>query len=217
MTRIIHPQPLSFQREGLLMNSTSSAPDAAPITSQPPERGLRPAAFFGLDRTLIPGSSLMALAQGLYQRDFYRRYDILRFAYRRFIFRFRRSEATPHFESSTREALDFVAGHAQADMRALAEEIAGARIMPIVYRDMAMLIDQHRMDGTVTYVTTAAPVELAEIVADGLGMTGALGTRAEIDDLGRYTGRLTGSILQGEAKASAVAVHMKGFGSRAAR
>lgn len=194
------------------MNFTPGERDAAPAPSRPPEPVLRPAAFFGLDKTLIPGSSLMALAQGLYERDFYGRYDVVRFAYRRFLFRFRRSEATPHFESSTQEALEFVAGHTYADMRALAAEIGRARIVPAVYRDMAMLVDQHRSDGIATFVTTAAPVELAEVVADGLGMSGALGTCAEVDDHGRYTGRLAGPILHGEAKASAVEAHATATG-----
>lgn len=193
------------------MNITPSARDAAAIPARPPA-GIRGGAFFGLDNTLIPGSSLMLLAQGLHQRGFYGRYDILRFAYRRFLFRFRRSDATAHFESSTQAALEFVAGRARADMRALAEEIARTLIVPSVYREMAMLVDQHRSDGTVTFVTTAAPVELAEVVADGLGMTGALGTRAEVDETGRYTGRLRGPILHGDAKASAVEAHAAAIG-----
>jgi phosphoserine phosphatase len=49
-------------------------------------------------------------------------------------------------------------------------------------------------------------------VADGLGMTGALSTRAEVDEQGRYTGRLTGPILQGDAKASAVEAHANAEG-----
>jgi hypothetical protein len=48
---------------------------------------------------------------------------------------------------------------------------------------------------------------VAEVVAQGLGMSGALGTRAEVDGEGRYTGRLTGPILHGTAKAAAVEDH----------
>ena len=45
--------------------------------------------------------------------------------------------------------------------------------------------------------------ELAEIIADRLGLTGALGTVAETVD-GKYTGLLVGDVLHGEAKAHAV-------------
>jgi phosphoserine phosphatase len=50
---------------------------------------------------------------------------------------------------------------------------------------------------------TATPVELAGIIAKRLGLTGALGTVSEIVE-GRYTGRLVGELMHGEAKAEAV-------------
>jgi phosphoserine phosphatase len=46
-------------------------------------------------------------------------------------------------------------------------------------------------------------VELASIIAHRLGLTGALGTVAEVVD-GHYTGRLVGELMHGEAKAEAV-------------
>jgi phosphoserine phosphatase len=53
------------------------------------------------------------------------------------------------------------------------------------------------------WLVTATPVELASIIAHRLGLTGALGTVAEVKD-GRYTGRLVGEMMHGEAKAEAV-------------
>src|SRR4051812_49794619 len=49
----------------------------------------------------------------------------------------------------------------------------------------------------------ATPVELARIIAHRLGLTGALGTVAEVVD-GRFTGRLVGEMMHGESKAQAV-------------
>ena len=51
---------------------------------------------------------------------------------------------------------------------------------------------------------TAAPIEIAGIIARRLGLTGALATVAEHVD-GVYTGRLVGGMLHGPAKAEAVA------------
>ena len=45
------------------------------------------AAFFDLDKTLIPGSSLFLLARGMYARDYYRVRDLLRFGWRQLAFR----------------------------------------------------------------------------------------------------------------------------------
>jgi len=182
------------------------APDVAPPENPPPGRPHR-AAFFGLDKTLIPGSSLFLLAQGLHQRDFYGTTDLLRFAWAHFVFKVGSCDTPPQRESSTDAALGFVQGRDRSEIQALAREISGERIVPRVFPDMAELIGRHRESGTLTFVATAGPAELAEIVAEGLGMTGGLGTHAEIDEAERYSGRLAGSVLHGEAKAGAVESH----------
>jgi phosphoserine phosphatase len=53
------------------------------------------------------------------------------------------------------------------------------------------------------WLVTAAPVEVAGIIAARLGLTGALGTTAEHVN-GVYTGRLRGELLHGPAKAEAM-------------
>jgi HAD superfamily hydrolase (TIGR01490 family) len=186
------------------MSSSLGAPEpAAPPPNPNPERR---AAFFGLD-TLIPGSSLYLLAQGLQSRHFYGRADLVGFAWQRLVFR----AGTPA-EGPQDAALSFVAGKHRPELRALAREIADERIVPLVYPDLAEIIEAHRAEGALTFVTTAAPAELAEIVAEGLGMTGGLGTTAEVDAEERYSGRLAGTVLQGEAKAGAVVLHAAAAG-----
>jgi HAD superfamily hydrolase (TIGR01490 family) len=65
------------------------------------------------------------------------------------------------------------------------------------------LAQQHLDAGQRVWLVTATPVELAGIIAHRLGLTGALGTVSEVVD-GRYTGRLVGELMHGEAKAEAV-------------
>jgi HAD superfamily hydrolase (TIGR01490 family) len=181
------------------MSTSIAAPEPAPPPPRPnPERR---AAFFGLD-TLIPGSSLYLLAQGLQRRQFYSRADLLAFAWQRLVFRAGRPPEGPQGA-----ALSFVAGKHRPELRALAREIADERIVPLVYPDLAQIIEAHRAAGALTFVATAAPAELAEIVAENLGMTGGLGSTAEVDGDERYSGRLAGTLLQGVAKASAVELH----------
>jgi HAD superfamily hydrolase (TIGR01490 family) len=180
-------------------------PLGAPEPEAPPPEPTARAAFFGLD-TLIPGSSLYLLAQGLQRRHFYGRADLLGFAWQRLVFRAGPSGAT-QARTPQDAVLSFVAGKHRPELRALAREIADEAIVPQVYPDLAALIDAHRAAGALTFVATAAPAELAEIVAQGLGMTGGLGTTAEVDDDERYSGRLSGTILQGAAKAGAVRAH----------
>ena len=189
------------------MDITLGAPEPA-APPPPPEPNSR-AAFFGLD-TLIPGSSLYLLAQGLRRRNFYGRGDLLAFRLKRL---FTRGAPGPSkARASSDAALSFVVGRERPALQALAAEIADERILPQVYPDLARLIENHRAHGMLTFVATAAPAELAEIVANGLGMTGGLGTTAEVDDADRYSGRLLGAVLQGPAKAGAVEAHAAAVG-----
>lgn len=190
------------------MTTSLGAPDPAapPDTETSPVR----AAFFGLD-TLIPGSSLYLLAQGLQRRHFYGRSDLMGFRLKRLALD-RSGHNMARVRTSSDAALSFVAGRHRPELRALAREIADERILPLVYPDLAELIEEHRRDGVLTFVATAAPAELAEIVAQGLGMTGGLGTTAEVDEGERYSGRLLGSVLQGPAKAGAVEAHAAATG-----
>jgi HAD superfamily hydrolase (TIGR01490 family) len=159
------------------------------------------AAFFDLDKTLVPGSSLFLLARGLYQRDFYRARDIAKVAWAQFKFQALGMESPAGIEKSRSAALEFVRGRYADELRSLGREIAEEQILPRVYSDIANVIAQHRETGDETWLLTAAPQELAEMVAAGLGMTGARGTIAEIDPEGRYTGELVGEIAHGPAKA----------------
>jgi HAD superfamily hydrolase (TIGR01490 family) len=161
------------------------------------------ASFFDLDKTLIPGSSLFLLARGMYARDYYRVRDLLRFGWRQLAFRMS-GESVKGLESTRTSTLDFVAGRPVSELQEMGREIAEERILPRVYEGITHVIDHHRNAGDLTYLCTASPIELADLIADSLGMTGALGTRAEVEN-GRYTGRLSpDGVLHGEAKAAAV-------------
>jgi HAD superfamily hydrolase (TIGR01490 family) len=65
------------------------------------------------------------------------------------------------------------------------------------------LAQMHLDAGQQVWLVTATPLELAQIIAKRLGLTGALGTVAESKD-GVFTGRLVGDILHGIGKAHAV-------------
>jgi len=164
----------------------------------------RRAAFFDLDRTLIPGSSLFLLARGAYERDMFRVRDILRFAWGQAMFRLK-GEDPRGMEKTRASTLGFVAGRSQAELLAMGREIIDEHIIPRVYADIVRVIEAHQQRGDLTFLVTAAPIELASAVAEELGMTGAIATVSELDDAGYYTGRLVGDLMHGPAKAKAVA------------
>lgn len=65
------------------------------------------------------------------------------------------------------------------------------------------LARSHLDAGHRVWLVTAAPIELGRVIAQRLGLTGAIGTVAEVRD-GTYTGRLVGDLMHGPAKAEAV-------------
>jgi HAD superfamily hydrolase (TIGR01490 family) len=162
------------------------------------------AAFFDLDRTLIPGSSLFLLARGLYERDMFRVRDMLRFGWGQMMFRLR-GEQQRGMTKSRDSTLEFVKGRSQQELMSWGREIAEDSILPRVYSDIVQVIDGHKERGDLTFLVTAAPIELADTLARHLKMTGAIATISEVDDFGRYTGRLVGGVMHGPEKAKAVA------------
>lgn len=166
---------------------------------------LKGAAFFDVDKTLIPGSSLFLLARGMYERDFLRVRDIVAFGWSQLLYVLGGKERRKGVTQSREETLSFVTGRYREELQAWGREIVDERILPRVYEDIARVIQSHHDAGDETYLVTAAPIELASYLAEALGMTGALGTEAEVDEEGRYTGGLVGEVLHGQAKAKAVA------------
>lgn len=164
----------------------------------------RRAAFFDLDKTLIPGSSLFLLARGAYKQDLFRVRDLLRFAWGQAMFQLR-GESQHGMDMSRESTLDFVTGRKQSELMEMGREIVEQRIIPEVYPDIARVIKGHRERGDLTFLVTAAPIELAGKVAESLEMTGAIGTVSEVDANGFYTGRLVGDVIHGPAKVKAVA------------
>jgi HAD superfamily hydrolase (TIGR01490 family) len=163
----------------------------------------RAAAFFDVDNTVMQGASLFHLARGLYQRKFFTGRDLGRFAWQQARFRIMGSEDMAHVHEARETALSFVAGHTVNEMAAIGEEVFDEVMADKIWPGTRALAQMHLDAGQRVWLVTATPVEVAEVIARRLGLTGALGTVAEAVD-GVYSGRLVGEILHGEAKAEAV-------------
>lgn len=168
--------------------------------ARPPRQNA--AAFFDLDNTLIRGASLFHLARGLAAHRFLSSREIARLACGQLTFRLR-GERTGQLASTRERALSFVEGHSVSEMRELCRHIYDDYLAEKIWPGSRALADLHRRSGEPVWLVTAAPRELAEVIADRLGLDGALGTRPE-EIAGRYTGRLVGEILHGPAKGDAV-------------
>ncbi|GGM04079.1 HAD family hydrolase [Nakamurella endophytica] len=167
-----------------------------------PDADLTAAAFFDVDNTLMAGASTFHYARGLAARKYFTTSDLVRFAVRQVRFRLGGEDAAD-MTSAREEALSFVAGRSVAEIVRLGEEIYDELMADRIYPGARELAQRHLDAGQRVWLVTATPVELAQIIARRLGMTGALGTVAGTED-GVYTGRLVGELLHGKAKAAAV-------------
>lgn len=164
----------------------------------------RAAAFFDLDNTVIQGASLFHLAKGLYKRNFFPTRVILRGIWLQAYFRLAGRENPEHIEQARSTMLSFIKGHTVAELEEIGEEIYEESIAMRIWPGTRSIAQMHLDVGQQVWLVTAAPVEVAGIIAARLGLTGALGTTAEHDGDGIYTGRLRGELLHGQAKAEAV-------------
>lgn len=161
------------------------------------------AAFFDLDNTVVQGASLFHLAKGLYKRDFFPTRLIVKGLWLQGYFQLAGREKPEHIAEARAATLAFIKGHTVSDLQQAGEEIYEESIASRIWPGTRALAQSHLDVGHQVWLVTAAPIEVASIIAARLGLTGALGTVAETMD-GVYTGRLVGDLLHGTAKAEAV-------------
>ncbi|GAB2730686.1 HAD family hydrolase [Nocardia thraciensis] len=168
-----------------------------------PPRDLTAAAFFDVDNTMVQGASIVHFARGLAARKYFKSSDLVDIAWKQVKFRVTGKESKGDMASGKEKALSFIAGRSTAELAELGEEIYDEIIADKIWPGTRALAQMHLDAGQQVWLVTATPVELAQVIAKRLGLTGALGTVAESVD-GVFTGRLVGDILHGLGKAHAV-------------
>ncbi len=204
------PEPPADSRQAPAAPDDSPEPLPDPLVESPPaifedevSAAGRAAAFFDLDNTLVQGASLFHLAKGLYRRDFFPARVIVKGLWLQAYFRVIGNERPGHIANAQAASLSFIAGHRAAEIEDATAEIYDESIAEHIWPGTRAIAQRHLDVGHQVWLVTAAPVEVAGVIAGRLGMTGALGSVAERED-GVYTGRLTGVLLHGPAKAEAV-------------
>jgi HAD superfamily hydrolase (TIGR01490 family) len=158
-------------------------------------------AFFDVDNTLMRGASIYHIGRGAYRRGYLKLRDILRFSWQqaRFI---AVGENRRHLDVIRERALGLAKGHSAAELRELAETIFDDAIERRLWPETVGLAREHLGKGHEVWLITATPVDIARVIAERLGFTGAIGTVLETAD-GCFTGRLVGPVLHGPRKALA--------------
>jgi HAD superfamily hydrolase (TIGR01490 family) len=159
------------------------------------------AAFFDLDRTIISGSSVFAFGIAASRAGMISKRDILGDALSAIAFLLM-GASDEKSEAVKNRVLDAITGVPVIELEKLGDHIIPA-LVDDVRREARGLIDLHHAAGRDTYIVSASPVEIVDEFAKEIGMTGGIGTVAEIKD-GIYTGELAEPFTYGQGKADAV-------------
>jgi HAD superfamily hydrolase (TIGR01490 family) len=174
------------------------------------------AAFFDLDNTFVQGASLFHLAKGMYRRGFFPTRVIVKGLWIQAYFRMIGREKPGHIDDARAATLGFIEGHTVEEVTEISREVYEESIANRIWPGTRAIAQTHLDVGQQVWLVTAAPIEVAGIIAARLGLTGALGTTAEHVG-GVYTGRLKGDLLHGPAKAEAVRALAREHGFELAR
>ncbi len=190
-----------MQRSRLAGEAAAASAEVETALSTPSDSTA--AAFFDVDNTVMQGASIFHLARGLHRRQFFTTREIASAAWKQAYFRIVGVEDPEHVAEARHSALSFIAGHTTTELEELGEEIFDEAMAHRIWPGTRAMAQLHLDEGQRVWLVTAAPIEIASIIARRLGLTGAMGTVAEHVD-GVYTGQLVGDLLHGPAKAEAV-------------
>lgn len=156
-------------------------------------------AFFDVDNTLMRGASVFYVGREAWRRGLISWRDIAVFAWHQFRF-LAVGENRSHLATAKERALGLVSGHTEAGLVQLAHDIYDKDIAPKLWAETVTLTKEHLAKGHEVWLVTATPQLVADVIAERLGLTGAIGTKVEALD-GVFTGDLDGHVLHGDEKA----------------
>src|SRR6266487_1643673 len=161
------------------------------------------AAFFDLDKTLLPGASLYPLAREAYRQRWFTLRDVARLAADQIRYRAVGTESGNSMERVRAKTLQVVAGRRPEEVKEFGRSVAHEELLPRLYPQAVELLLRHKGAGREVYIASSSPEDYLALLAEELGIDGVIGTRAEVVD-GRYTGRLEGPMVHGPQKAERV-------------
>ena len=160
-------------------------------------------AFFDVDNTLLKGSTLFFLGRGMYHRGFFTKKDISAFVLANLRYRLTGKENKDEITRFQNAACEFIKGHNVIEIEKIGQEIYEEYVSPAIWQGTIEIAQEHLSKGEEVWLVTATPLDMASLMVKRLGFTGALGTKAEIEN-GVYTGKMIGNLLHGREKALAI-------------
>ncbi|HEV8065382.1 MAG TPA: HAD-IB family hydrolase [Acidimicrobiales bacterium] len=181
---------------------TDASPGDADVSAAPTPSGLKEAAFFDLDKTVIAKASMVAFGGPLYKGGLINRRTVLRAMYGQLVY-LHLGASEQKLERIRESVLRLTRGWSQAQVASIVDEALEQIVDPIIYAEAADLIDLHRAAGRSVVVVSASPTEIVVPLSRYLGADATIASRARVDESGRYTGAME-FYAYGEYKAEAM-------------
>jgi HAD superfamily hydrolase (TIGR01490 family) len=183
---------------------TSSDPVTGPPAADgqaDPDRPVRTAAFFDLDKTVIAKSSTLAFSKPFYSQGLMNRRAVLKSAYAQFLFTMSGADHD-QMDRMRSYITTMCAGWDVEQVRSVVGEALHDIVDPLVFAEAADLISDHKLCGRDVVVVSASGEEIVGPIARALGATHAMATRMVVED-GKYTGEIA-FYCYGDGKAEAI-------------
>jgi HAD superfamily hydrolase (TIGR01490 family) len=158
-------------------------------------------AFFDVDNTRLRGASMFHMAKAARRVHIIKAREIIRFTWHQLTFLFV-GENMRQLGSIKDRAVEIIGGHTEAELRELANEVFERDIKNRLWPETVGLTQEHLAKGHQVWLISATPRIVGTVIAERLGLTGALGTEFVTHD-GVFEGGFEGEVLHGEAKAVA--------------
>lgn len=157
-------------------------------TAGPVEPGVRSAAFFDLDKTVIAKSSVLAFNKPFFAQGLLNRRAVLKGTYAQFLFQL---SGADHDQMDRMRAhlTDMCAGWDVEQVKSIVAETLHDIVTPLVFAEAADLIASHKLCGRDVVVVSASGAEIVGPIARALGATHAMATQMVVED-GKYTGEV---------------------------
>ncbi len=160
------------------------------------------AAFFDLDKTVIAKGSIPAFGPTFRRGGLVTRRVVLRTLIGQLIYL--HLGADEHRLARIRESmLALTRGWERDRVRQIVRETLLETVEPLIYNEALELMEAHHRAGDRVYLVSASPEEIVVPLAELLGADGAIASVGEVDDEGRYTGKMA-FYASGEGKAQAI-------------
>lgn len=153
------------------------------------DRGVRAAAFFDLDKTVVAKSSTLAFGRPMYRDGLIGPAMVMKVAYAQLVYQLFGADEE-RMERSRVVLLELTRGWEAERVQRLVRETLQEIIDPLVYAEALELFEEHRRAGRDLYLVSSSGEEVVRPLAEYLGVPYVIATRAGIDERGYYDGTL---------------------------